>query len=263
MERIALVAGGGELPLEFLRSAKRQGDEVVVYALKGMASEELEKEGVKLYWVGLNEYAKFAFLLVKERIKRLTMIGKVEKTVIYDNGGEKTKELKGLKDKKDYSILEEITRHLKKIGVEVVDGMKYLSHMLPEKGVLTSRAPDIRESEDIKFGYDTAKKLAGMDVGQTIIVKGGAVVAVEAMEGTNETIKRAAKTAGEGCVMIKVSRPEQDMRWDVPAVGPETIDSLAEYKYSALALESGKMYLLGKEEFIKKAEAAGIAVEAL
>ncbi|NQT32221.1 MAG: UDP-2,3-diacylglucosamine diphosphatase LpxI [Candidatus Omnitrophica bacterium] len=263
MTKIALVAGGGELPLEFIRSAKRQGDEVVVYALRGMANEELEKEASKIYWVGINEYAKFAFLLVKERIRQLAMIGKVEKTVIYSDIGEKEKTLKELKNKKDYSILEEITRQLKKIGVEVVDGMKYLSHMVTQKGVLTSRAPDAHETEDIKFGYDTAKKLAGMDIGQTLIVKGGAIVSVEAMEGTDETISRAAKTAGEGCVMIKVSRPDQDMRWDVPAVGPETIDLLAENKYSALALESDKMYLLNKEEFIKKAEAAGIAVEVL
>ena len=123
--------------------------------------------------------------------------------------------------------------------------------------------PDKRIEEDILFGYDMAKKLAGMDIGQTVIIKGKSVVAVEAMEGTDQTIKRAGEVAGAGCVMVKVSRPDQDMRWDVPTVGVETIKKMTEQRFSALAIESGKMFIVDRQELLWTADNSNMVVQAL
>ena len=266
MERIGLVAGEGNITVEFARSVRKTGDKVIVFALQGAAPKELETEADRVYWLKINQYKKLAFLLLKDRIRNLVLLGKFDKKVIYDDvpkGEEVENAFKGLKDQKDYSILEEITRHLKRLGVSVVEGTKYLSHLLPEKGVLSSNLPDEGIKEDINFGFDIAKKLAGMDIGQTIVEKGKSVVAVEAMEGTDRTIERAGEVAGAGCVMIKVSRPRQDMRWDVPVVGPTTIEKLAKSGFKALALESGKMFLVEKDKVKSLADSSNMIVQVL
>lgn len=266
MSKLGVIAGGGTLPVELAKSAKDRGEKVVVFALEGMASPELEKIADRVYWMEIGQYRKFAFLLLKERIRKLVLAGKVDKNVIYKENnadGSYKKHFNKLKDKKDYSILEEITRHLKRVGVEVVDGMKYLKHLLPEAGVIGEVQPDERIEKDINFGYSVAKRLADLDIGQTVVVKNEAIVAVEAMEGTDATIERSREIAGEGCVMVKVSRTKQDMRWDVPTVGPDTIQKLSDNSFSAMAIESGKMYLIDKEEFIRSANSCNIVVKAL
>ncbi|MFH1846541.1 MAG: UDP-2,3-diacylglucosamine diphosphatase LpxI [Candidatus Omnitrophota bacterium] len=268
MKRVGLIAGGGTLPIEFIRSAVRQKEQVIVFALKGMALPEIEGEGAKrVYWMDIGQYKKFAFLLLKDRVRKLALIGKVRKNVIYEKEDTHDKEysdgLKNMKNKKDYSILEDVTGHLARIGVEVIDSIKYLAHLMPEKGVLGGVIPNKSVEEDMQFGYDTAKKLAGMDIGQTIIVKDKTVVAVEAMEGTDAAIERGYEIAGQGCVMVKVSRPEQDMRWDIPTVGAETMQNLIKNKYKALAIESKKMFLVDKQKVIDQADSAGIVVQAL
>lgn len=264
MAKVGLIAGGGTLPVELLRSARRQGDKIVVFALEGSASPELDKEADKVYWLKIGEYKKFAFLLVKEGVRKIILVGKVNKDEIYQSDSKDAEfknVLKGMDNKKDSSIFEETTKHLGRIGVEVIDGLKYLSQYLPKEGVLSDTLPTERVEKDIKFGFDIAKKIADMDIGQTVIVKDGSVVAVEAMGGTDATIRRAREIAGSGCVMIKVARPNQDMRWDVPTVGPDTIRVLAENEFIGLALESDKMFLLDKEEVKKLADAASIAVK--
>lgn len=266
MGKVALIAGGGSLPIELLKSARRQGDKIIVFALKGSALEELDSVAEKIYWFNMGEYKKLAFLLVKEGVRQIILVGKVNKDAIYQNGYEDEEfkaGLKGLDNKKDYSILEEITKHLDRFGIKVIDGLKYLAHLLPEEGVISTIFPDDNVEKDIEFGFDIAKRLAGMDIGQTIVVKDGSVVAVEAMEGTDATIRRARKIAGRGCVMIKVSRPNQDMRWDVPTIGPDTIKVLAENEFAGLALESDKMFLLDKDEVRKIADSNKIAVKVL
>ena len=261
MGKIGLIAGGGVLPLEFVRSAAKKGEKVVVFAIEGAASTELEDAADKVYWVKIDQYAKFLLLLVKERIRELAFLGKVEKNNIYRDIYKK--ELVDVYDKRDYSIFDEVAKRLKKLGVTMIEGTRYLSHLLAEKGILGEVQPDERIGLDISLGFETAKKITDMDIGQTVIIKSGGVVAVEAMEGTDETIERAGRIAGEGCVMVKVSRPGQDMRWDVPTVGPRTIEKLAENKFSALAIESGRMYLLEKDRFIEMADSSNIAVKAL
>jgi len=265
MKKIGLIAGGGSLPSEFIKQAAAKEEKVVVFALLGMATEKAVRDAHKVYWIKIGQYAKFAFLLARERIRNLALIGKVDKKVLfsekYDTEAETA--LKKLKNREDYSILEEITRHLKKIGIEVIDGKEYLSHLVPEKGVLSVIRPDEKIRGDIDFGYAIAKQIAGMDIGQTLIVRDKTVVAVEAIEGTDEVIKRALGLAGRGCVMVKVSRPKQDSRWDVPTVGPETMRLLAENGFSALAVESTKMFLIDRRETIDIANINKIVLQVL
>ncbi len=266
MEKIGLVAGAGSLPVEFVRSARAKGDKVVVYAIEGMASRELDNAADKTYWLNIGQFKKFIFLLIKERIRKLALLGKVDKGVIYDkkiHDEEASSVLSNVENKKDYSILEEITRRLKILGIEVIKGTDYLAHLLPEKGVMGQILPDDRIRDDIEFGVKAAKRLADMDIGQTIVVKDKTIVAVEAMEGTNATIRRAREIAGDGCTMIKVSRIKQDMRWDIPTVGPETITLLGENNFGALAIESGNMFVIDKERFLQKANESNIVVEAV
>ena len=266
MGRLGLIAGSGVLPLEFIKSAKEKDEKVIVFALEDMASPELEKEADRIFWVNFGQYKKFVFLLLKERIRRLAFVGKVQKNLIYEkeqHDSETKTALENLLDKKDTSIFNEITKRLRMVGIEVEDPSRYLAHLLPERGRLGREKPDHHLEADISFGFDIAKRIAGMDIGQTVIVKGGSVVAVEAMEGTDETISRAKKIAGEGCVMIKVSRPNQDMRWDVPTVGPDTIEKLAENGFSALAIEGGKMFFIEQEKALEMADKADIVVEVI
>ncbi len=266
MSKIGLIAGGGMLPVEFVRSVRDKGDRCVVFALKGMALENLNDVADKIYWFDVTQYKIFIFTLIKERVRNIALLGKVDKNIIYNKDikdKEVTNDLDGLKDKKDYSILAGVTRHLERFGIHVIDTSRYLSHLMPKKGLLTDAEllPEIEA--DMDFGYKIAKQMADMDIGQTIVVKHKSVVAVEAMEGTDAVIKRAGQIAGEGCVMIKVSRSDQDLRWDVPVVGTETMDLLSENKFRALAIENGKMYLVDRENFLKKAEEADISVKAL
>jgi hypothetical protein len=231
-----------------------------------MASEKLNDVADRIYWVDVTQYKLLIFNLIRERIRNMALLGKVDKKIIYNKNikdKEVTSDLDKLKDKKDYSILEGVTKHLARFGVRVIDSADYLSHLIPEKGLLTSFQVPREVEEDVLFGREIAKKIADMDIGQTIVVKYKSVVAVEAMEGTNEVIKRANKIAGKGCVMIKVSRSEQDLRWDVPVVGPETMDLLLENGFSALAIESGKMYLVDRENFLKKANQHNITVKVI
>ena len=265
MAKIGLIAGGGSLPLEFLRSARRRGETVVVFAIREMAPPGLEEEADRVYHLEINQYRKILYLSFRERVRRLAMVGKIEKAVIFDRERQDAaarEDLNRVVDKKDYTILEEWTRRLKRVGVEVIDGREYLGHLLPEGGVLGRVAPDERVTGDMRLGFETAKKVAAMDVGQVVVVKDRAVVAVEAMEGTDATIERARSIAGEGCVMVKVSRPAQDMRWDVPTVGPDTIARLAEHAFSGMAIESGGMFFLERERAIRLADESRIAVRA-
>ena len=251
------------MPLEFIKAAKRREETVVVFALKDMASEELEQAADKIYWMQLGQIAKFGFLFMKERIRHVALLGKVEKNIIYKDTGQDSEYKAGWKklaNKKDYSILNAITNGLAKVGVDVIDTSKYLCDLYPGKGVLTKTPPDEELDKNIEFGTPIAKKLADMDIGQTIIVNKEAVVAVESMEGTDAAIDRAGKIAGEGCVMIKMSRPDQDMRWDVPAVGPETMKRLIDNKFRALVMDSEKLYLIEKDRLLTMADEAGITV---
>lgn len=267
MKRIALVAGAGRLPIIFADEARKNGAEIVALAIKGLTAPELEDHVNKIYWDKITEGARLLELLKNEKINYAVMTGKVPKTILFDKNLSfdkvSSQVLKETVNKKDYAILKVIACRLGKIGVRILDSTIYLKKLLVEKGVLTSRIPVAGEWEDINFGKRIAKQLAGMDMGQTVVVKGKAVLALEAIEGTDHAIRRGGALGGPGAVVVKVSRPRQDMRFDVPAIGPETIDSLIEARATVLAVEAKKTLVVERDELVKKADQAGITVVAI
>lgn len=263
MEKIGLIAGGGELPIIFAKEARKKGVKVIGFAVKEMALPDFDTSCDKIHRLSIKEVKKFLFFLVVERVKKIAILGKIDKSIIYRDIKRSEEVLRVLdesKDKNDYSILDRITAELKKVGVEVISGLEYMGDFLPSRGVLTGKSPSEKEYKDIKFGFKIAKEIARMDIGQSLVVKDRSIVSVEAMEGTNRTIERAASLCGEGFTVIKVSRPEQDMRWDVPVVGPETIKLIAENKGKVLAMEEKKMFLVEKEVCIRLADKNDISI---
>ena len=264
MAKIGLVAGGGKLPIIFSGIAKANGDEVVAFGIKGITDPNLEKCVDKIHWLVWGDLKKAMMLLLMERIKNIVLLGKISKEMVFKETNSLDTEAKDVMgkigDKKDYSILTGVATALKKVGVEVIDPTVYLKTLVPSKGVLTQHEPSEREMDDIKYGLAIATELAKLDIGQTIVVKDKTVIAVEAAEGTDETISRAGKLVKDGFVVIKVARPAQDMRFDIPLAGPDTLSSIERSGGTVLALESGKTLLIDKEELIKRADANDISV---
>ncbi len=264
MARIGLVAGSGRLPIIFSDMAKAKGDEVIAFGIKGITDAGLEKSVDKMHWLVWGDLKKAMMLLLMERIKRIVLLGKISKEMVFKDTGNMDAEAKALMgkigDKKDYSILGGVAGALKKVGVEVLDPTVYLETLVPSKGVLTQHEPSEAEMEDVNYGIAIARELAKSDIGQTIAVKDRTVIAVEAAEGTDETISRAGKLVKGGFVVIKVARPDQDMRFDIPLIGPDTLSSIERAGGTVLALEANKTFLMDREELIKRADANDISV---
>jgi len=264
MARIGLVAGYGKLPVIFSKIAKAKGDTVIAFGLKGATGEELAQYVDKMHWLNWGEFQKAIFLLATERINKIIMLGKIQKDLLFKNDlalDEKAKNvLDKLKDRKDYSILNEVGKVLGKFGIEVIDSTTYLKDLIPEKGVLTRRAPSAEETENISYGMEIARELARFDIGQTVIVKDKTVIALEAVEGTDNTILRAGDLTKGGFIVVKTARPNQDMRFDVPLIGLDTINKVVETGGKVLALESGRTLLIDKAEMIKLADENGVAI---
>ena len=267
MKRIALLAGAGRLPIIFASEAKKNGAEILGVGIKGLTSPELEKHVDKIYWDRITEGAKLLNMLREEKVNYVVMTGKVPKSVLFDRkitfDEESTKVLKNTINRKDYVIIKMVARRLAREGIRILDSTMYLKKLLLPKGVITKREPTQEEWGDIRFGKKIAKQLAGMDIGQTVVVKNKAVLALEAIEGTDEAIKRGGALGKNDVVVIKVARPRQDMRFDVPAVGPETIDSLASAGARVLAVEARKTLVVDKEDLIRKADNKNITVVAI
>ena len=262
--RIGLVAGEGKLPIVFAKAAKARGDIVIAFALKGVADEALAGCVDKIHWLEWGGLKKGLLLLAMERIGHIVLLGKIKKELFFRDAGTMDdvaqKAIRNIGDKKDYTILNEVTDILSKVGVKVIDPTAYLTELIPKKGVLTKREPQESEWADINYGHMVARALSGFDVGQTIVLKDKTVIAVEAMEGTDETIARAGHFAKSGFTAIKVARPNQDMRFDIPLVGLGTLKALADAGGRVLALEADRTLLMDREEIIKFADEKGISI---
>jgi len=264
MSRIGLVAGRGELPLIFARKAKEKGDTVIALGLKGSTSVELEKYVEKVYWFEWGDLKKAIFLAVTQRLRRIALLGKIDKEMLFKDSGKLDEESKKIVrssgGKKDYNILKGIADLIKKVGIEIIDPTPYLEELIPVKGVLTKRSPTKEEELDIEYGRKIALELAKFDIGQTVIVKDKTVIALEAVEGTDETIARAGRLVDGGFTVVKMARPDQDARFDVPLVGPDTVKRIAQSGGSVLALEQKKTFLMNKEESVRIADESGISI---
>ena len=264
MSRIGLVAGFGKLPIIFSNIAKQKGDTVIAFALKGVTYPQLGDHVAKIHWLEWGNLKMSLLLLAAERIQKIAMLGKVNKDIFFKDDSkfddDARKIFEKIKDKKDYAIFNEVSAALSKLGIEVLDSTVYLKCLLPAKGTLTKREPTKDESADINYGRQVASALAEFDIGQTVAVREKTIIAVEAVEGTDEAIKRAGGLTNGGFVVVKVARPNQDMRFDVPLVGLDTLKVLIESGGKALALEEKKTFLMDREDLINLADAKGISV---
>lgn len=264
--QIGLIAGEGEFPLLFARAARREGCRVVACAVVGAASQDIEKEADKTYWVKLGKIGNLLDHFRSEGVKELVMCGRIRKEIFFKTPAIDAVGLKllaGLRDWRTGAILSSAADFLGKQGFSVQSSVLFLGDYLPKAGVLSKRKPDRRERGDIEFGVQMARALARLDIGQTVVVKDRIVVAAEAVEGTDETIDRAGRIAGPGCVVVKMNAPKRDLRFDVPTVGVATIRRMRNSGASVLAVQASSTLLLEKETLLKEADAAKISVAAV
>jgi len=266
-QRWGLIAGNGKFPFLVLEGARSQGIEMVVVAIKEEAWPELESAaGGRLHWVSLGELTRTIELLREKGVTRAVMAGQVKHNKIFSAirpDGKLAKLLMSLPAKSTDALIGAVAKALAEEGIELVDSTVFLRPLLPEPGLLTRRAPDEAELADMGYGRFLARHIAGLDLGQTVVVSDRACVAVEAMEGTDETIERAGRIArGRRLVVVKVSKPGQDMRFDVPVVGLPTIAAMQRAGATALAIDARRTLVFDREAFIQAADRAGIAVQA-
>ncbi|HLZ11466.1 MAG TPA: UDP-2,3-diacylglucosamine diphosphatase LpxI [Candidatus Acidoferrum sp.] len=261
-----LIAGNGRFPFLVLEGARSQGIEMAVIAIKEEAAPELEAHAKRLHWVSLGELSKTIDLLHKEGVTQAVMAGQVKHTKIFSAirpDWKLAKLLFALPRKNTDALIGAVAKVLEDEGIRLVDSTFFLKPLLPEAGVLTRRAPSESEAADMEYGLGVARQIAGMDIGQTVVISDKACVAVEAMEGTDETIARASRlAAGKQLVVVKVSKPNQDMRFDVPIVGLPTIQQMRACGATALAVDAGRTLFFDREKLIELANQAGIAIQA-
>jgi hypothetical protein len=263
-KKLGLIAGMGELPIAVACEAKSQGYTICAIALEPLADKSLSSHVDEIKWVNVGKLGTLINSLKKSGIKEAVMAGKVSKTLLYKS--KITPDLRAvkllftLKDRRDDSILLAIAKELADEGIELLDITLFSKGLLMPEGVLTKNKPSNDERKDIEFGWKIAKEIGRLDIGQTVVVKNRAVMAVEAIEGTDEAIKRGGKLAGEGAVVVKVSKPNQDMRFDVPAVGLQTLSSMQEVKARVLCVEAKKSLILNKDKLLEEAKIAGISI---
>jgi DUF1009 family protein len=261
-----LIAGNGDFPFLVLEGARSRGIEMAVIAIREEASPALERVARRLHWVSLGELSRTIELLHQEGVRRAVMAGQVKHNKIFSGikpDWKLAKLLFSLPAKNTDSLIGAVAKVLEAEGIELVDSTNFLGPLLPAPGVLTRRSPNEAEAADIAYGREIARRIAGLDLGQTVVVADRACVAIEAMEGTDETIERAARiTGGKRLAVVKVSKPEQDMRFDVPVVGLKTIEVMRRSNATALAIDAGRTLLFEREELIRAADGAAIAIKA-
>ena len=262
-----LIAGNGRFPFLVLEGARSQGIDMAVIALKEEASPELENAARRVHWVSLGELSKAISLMQHEGVNRAVMAGQVKHNKIFSSirpDWKLAKLLLSLPRKNTDSLIGAVAKVLEEEGIRLVDSTLFLKPLLPRAGVLTRRSPDARELLDIEYGLKIARHIAAMDIGQTVVVSDRACVAVEAMEGTDETITRAARySEGKPLAVIKVSKPHQDMRFDVPVVGVPTVEAMMKAGATALTLDAERTLLFDREKLLDLADASGIAIQAV
>jgi UDP-2,3-diacylglucosamine hydrolase len=261
-----LIAGNGDFPFLVLEGARSRGIEMAVIAIREEASSDLDRVAKRIHWVSLGELSKTIEYLHADGVKQAVMAGQVKHNKIFSSirpDWRLAKLLLSLSSKNTDSLIGAVAKVLQDEGIELVDSTKFLGNLLPEVGVLTRRAPDASEMADIAYGHGVARQIAAMDLGQMVVVRDRACVAIEAMEGTDETIERAARiTGGQRLVVVKVAKPRQDMRFDVPVIGLKTIEVMRAAQVSALAIDARKTLLFDREALIRAADEAGIAIQA-
>jgi DUF1009 family protein len=265
---LGLIAGNGRFPFLVLDAARSLGHEVTVIAAREEAFADLNEAAARaradIHWISLGELGKCISLLKTAGASHAVMAGQVKHTKIFAGGivpdARFLSVLMKLPFQSTDGLIGAVASVLRDEGIELIDSTSLLEPMLAAAGVMTQRAPTDDERRDFAFGYEMADAIAGLDIGQTIAVKHRAVIAVEAMEGTDETIGRAGSLAGPGVRIVKVAKPKQDMRFDVPVVGLATIRAMRAAGASALSIDAGKTLMFERDQLINGADEAGITI---
>ncbi len=277
---LGLIAGNGRFPFLLLEAARAQGLRVVVAAIKEETDAEMDAraasdpEGVRVQWLSLGELSRLIEMFQREGVTRAVMAGQVKHTQIFSSirpDWRLAKLLLNLRTRNTDMLLGAVAKVLEDEGIELMSSTAYLEPMLAQAGVMTRRAPDETELGNIAYGLKVARGIAGFDLGQTVVIAAGACVAVEAMEGTDAAIARAGEifrgmeggsTLARRLTVVKVAKPQQDMRFDVPVVGVPTIEAMVAAGATCLCVEGGRTLVFDRERMVMAADAAGIAVVA-
>ena len=266
--RLGLIAGNGRFPFLVLDAARGAGHDVTVIALKeetfpDLAAAAKRPPAAAFHWISLGQLGKCISLLKDAGVTRAVMAGQVKHTKLFaDIVPDMTLlgVLMRLKAKNTDALISGVADVLRDHGIELIDSTTFLAPLLAREGVMTDRALTDDQRSDVEFGYRVADTIAGLDIGQTIAVKSAAVVAVEAMEGTDAVVARAGQLAGAGVRIVKVAKPNQDMRFDVPVIGVSTIEAMKTVSADTLAVDAGKTLMIDGDAIVKAANEAGIAV---
>ena len=262
-ERIGLIAGNGRFPIIFADNAKKLGYHVSAVAHEGETEPELASHVDRIHWIKIGQLNKLIKAFKEDDVHQAVMLGGIKKTHVFTTLRPDFRTLAlatRLALWKDDDILRELAKELEREGIAICEATFGLEGILMEEGALTACTPSEKQWEDIRYGWEVAHDIGRLDIGQCVVIKDRVVVAVEAVEGTDEAIKRGGDLAKEGAVVVKRSKPQQDLRFDLPAVGPRTIEVMASVKASVLAIEAGRTILLDREIMLEKARSARIAI---
>jgi UDP-2,3-diacylglucosamine hydrolase len=265
--RIGLIAGNGRFPFLALQGARGLGHDVTVVAVKEEAFPELERAardaGAELHWVSLGHLGKCIKILKEAGVRQAVMAGQVKHAKIFSGiipDLTLLSVLTKLRARNTDALISAVAEVLRGEGIELLNSTVFLEPLLAKAGTLSRRLPTAGELDDLAFGYRMADAVAALDIGQTLAVKDKAVVAVEAMEGTDVVIRRAGEIAGPGTRIVKVAKPKQDMRFDVPVVGVATVEAMKAAGATAISIDAGKTLVVDGTKFFDAADAADIAV---
>lgn len=263
---IGLIAGGGQFPLLFARAARARGKRVVAVGHLSDSLPELEDAVDDLCWIKLGQLGKIISFFKKQGVREAVFAGSITKTRIFRDVLPDLKALtlwNKIDMHQDDAILRAVASVLEAEGVSILASTCYLEHLLFPRGVLTRKKPKAKQIEDIRYGWKMAREIGRLDIGQCVVVRDRVVMAVEAIEGTDAAILRGGDLAGAGAVVVKVKKPDQDFRFDLPATGVKTVETLAAVKGSVLAVEAGQSLIFDKDEMVAAADRAGIAIVGL
>ncbi|MDD3593148.1 MAG: UDP-2,3-diacylglucosamine diphosphatase LpxI [Candidatus Gastranaerophilales bacterium] len=262
----ALIAGDGELPVMVAKIAAREGFDVICISLSHKNRNQLHKYCKKVYTFGVGEVTKIINTLKENSVKQLTFIGKVSKEVLFRNPRLDKKAfnlLKSAKQLNDDALMLIMVEELEREGIKVLDQTLFIKELLVKKGTLGNIEPDNQQLEDIEFGFKTAKEIGGLDIGQSVVVQDKMILAVEAIEGTDKCIERGGKLGSKRATVVKVSKPKQDKRFDIPTVGLRTLHVMKRFGANVLALEANETFIVEEEKMIEYANKHNIVVVAV
>jgi len=264
--RYGLIAGNGRFPFLVLEAARSQGIDMVVAAIKEETSPDIERQARTVHWLSLGQLGKLIKTFKAEGVNKAIMAGQVQHKQIFSGilpDLKMMQVLASLATRNTDSLIGAVARVLEDEGIDLIESTLFLEPLLPRPGVLTKRPPSEVEQKDLEYGYKLARELGRLDVGQTVVVADAACVAVEAMEGTDAVIQRAASLAnGRALRVVKLAKPNQDLRFDVPVIGIPTVEVLRLAGATAMAIEAGKTLMIDRDDLLREADAAGITIVA-